>query len=159
MPTTEITIKSARRAVMAVLLDPTTYPTWLVGAKATLSIDERWPAPGSSFRHVVGAGVVRTSDTTTVIDVDPEASLLLKVKARPFGTGHVRFNVKEIAPDTSLVTLDETSDSGPLRLLGPIINPLMGLRNRASLRALRSHMEDSTTSSIRENRCESDVGA
>ena len=148
MPTTEISIKSARRAVMAVLLDPTTYPTWLVGAKATLSVDDRWPAPGSSFRHVVGAGVVRTSDTTTVIDVDPEASLFLKVKARPFGTGHVRFDVKEIAPDTSSVTLNETPDSAYLRLLGPIINPLIALRNRASLRALRSHIEDSRTSAL-----------
>ena len=42
--------------VFAVLTDPTTYPSWLIGAADIRSIDRSWPAPGSRFHHRVGVG-------------------------------------------------------------------------------------------------------
>ena len=46
-----------------VLVDPTTYPSWLVGAEEIRAVSDDWPAVGSRFNHVVGCG--RSPSQTT----------------------------------------------------------------------------------------------
>ncbi len=36
------------------MTDPTTYPEWLLGARAIRDVDEGWPEAGTAFRHVIG---------------------------------------------------------------------------------------------------------
>jgi len=52
---------SATRA-FSVLVDPETYPHWLVGAAEIRDVDDAWPAASSTFEHVVGFGPFRIAD-------------------------------------------------------------------------------------------------
>ena len=58
-------------AAFAVLIDPETYPRWLIGATAIRDIDDDWPAPGSKFHHVVGVGPLQIPDDTEVLAIEP----------------------------------------------------------------------------------------
>ena len=62
-----VDIAASPDRVFDVLLDPTTYPDWLRGAKRIREVDTSWPEPGSAFHHVVGAGPLALADKTTVV--------------------------------------------------------------------------------------------
>lgn len=80
--------------VFAVLAEPRTYPEWLVGAKAVRSVDDAWPAPGSSFRHRVGLfGPLTLADSSTSLALDAPHALVLEVRARPVGRAKVTFHL------------------------------------------------------------------
>jgi uncharacterized protein YndB with AHSA1/START domain len=75
-------------SVFAALVDPWTYPEWLVGAQDMRSVDPGWPAPGSSFHHRVGlAGPLTIADSSSSCEVDAPELLVLEVRARPAGPG------------------------------------------------------------------------
>jgi uncharacterized protein YndB with AHSA1/START domain len=131
--TTDLPVPVSR--AWAVLSDPTTYPRWLVGAVEILDVDERWPRPGTSFRHRVGiTGPLTTRDTTTVESVDEPRCLHLEARARPFGRAHVEIEVRA-RPEGCQVAMREGLLS-PLTFLTPISQPLVMARNRESLRRL-----------------------
>lgn len=119
----------------AVLADPTTYPDWLVGAVEILSVDDAWPAPGTSFRHRVGlGGPVTTQDSTTVKAVDEPRQLVLEARARPFGRAHVEIEIRPKGAGCE-VAMREGMLS-PLTPLTPAAQPLIKARNKESLRRL-----------------------
>lgn len=127
--------------VWEVLADPTTYPRWLVGAERIRSVDEEFPAPGAAFRHEVGAAPGLTlPDRTTAIGVRPGRSITLLVRARPVFEGRVRL---EVAPHErgAIVHLRE-EPVGPLRVLAPLLAPLLAGRNAWSLARLAGVVED-----------------
>lgn len=120
--------------------DPETYPTWLVGAVEIRSVDEGWPAPGSSFRHRVGlGGPVTTDDSTTVLALDSPRALVLEARARPFGRAHVEIEVRPLG-DRCEVAMREGM-MRPLRRLTPLAQPLITARNRKSLQRLHDMLE------------------
>ena len=57
-------IDASPAAVFAVLVNPETYPKWLVGADRIRGVDPDWPAIGSKFHHVVGFGPFKIADST-----------------------------------------------------------------------------------------------
>src|SRR4051812_41318490 len=61
-----IVIEAAEHDIFSVLLDPYTYPEWLVGAQRIRSVDDAWPEPGTAFHHVVGFGPIKVADSTRV---------------------------------------------------------------------------------------------
>ena len=45
------TIPQPVDAVFAAVVDPETYPHWLVGARDMRRVEDRWPEVGSRFHH------------------------------------------------------------------------------------------------------------
>lgn len=137
------TLPIERTAVFAALLDPHTYPRWLVGARAIRSVDARWPAPGSVFHHRVGlAGPLQVADVTKLLAVDPPSSLTLEVRARPLGRGRARFTLVDERADGQLATRVEL-DEVPIGLLGParpVLDPFTAARNGRSLAQLETYL-------------------
>ena len=128
--------------VFAVLLDPTTYPRWLVGAEHIRGVDAGWPTPGSRFHHVVRFGPIRVADTTEVLDVENGAMLRLKVRARPWISAIATF--RTIGADhTCVITFEEEP---AVRTVGTLVRPFMDpathVRNHRSLRLLAGVIEE-----------------
>jgi len=129
-----------------VLADPTSYPEWLVGAQLIRGVDDEFPAPGSDFHHAVGASEsASVPDRTTSMEAAPGRLLTLKVRARPFFEGLVRFRLAPVDGGTE-VAVSETP-VGPLRLLAPLVQPLIVARNARSLDKLRDLVESRSSPS------------
>ena len=130
------------RKAFAVLIDPETYPRWLVGAQAIRGVDPTWPKQGSKFHHVVGFGPLRLADSTEVLDIDESAMMLrLEVRARPLIAAVATFRV--IGTDSRcVITLQEEP---ALRKIGnfvrPVMDPATHVRNHRSLRRLAQVIE------------------
>lgn len=128
-------IPTPPEAVWAVISDPETYPAWLVGAQRIRGVDPEFPRPGSEFAHSVGpTGGTTVDDRTEVADVDAPHRLDLVVHAGPF-TADVELLVLP-APDGSEVRLRE-QPTGVWAVLGPLLRPILHVRNAESLRRLR----------------------
>ena len=123
-----------------VLADPTTYPEWLVGAQVIRDVDSEFPKPGADFHHSVGASEdVTIDDSTTALEAERPHKLSLKVRARPFFEGVVRFRLLPTKAGTELVLEEEPV--GPTRFLAPVLRPLIVARNARSLDKLRDLVE------------------
>jgi hypothetical protein len=123
--------------IFALLLDPTTYPDWLVGAKKIRSVDESWPSPGSRFHHLVGIGPLTIADSTAVEAVDPPRMLVLRARARPAGVARVAIRLEAGADGGTDVEMEEAPVSGPARWLhNPLLDGAISARNRKSLHQL-----------------------
>jgi uncharacterized protein YndB with AHSA1/START domain len=134
------TIHAAPEQVWEVLADPTTYPEWLVGAQVIRGVDNEFPKPGAEFHHSVGATEeVTVDDTTTALEAERPHKLSLKVRARPFFEGVVRFRLLPTKAGTELVLEEEPV--GPLRFVAPLLKPLIVARNAKSLDKLRELVE------------------
>lgn len=138
MSVQRISIEAAAENIFSVLLDPYTYPDWLVGAQRIRSVDESWPAAGAAFHHVVGFGPVKIADSTRINDVSAPHSLELNVRARPLGRARAHFTVFPQGSDRAEVSLEETPTTPVLRLLTPVVDPGIAVRNDASLKRLRT---------------------
>lgn len=143
MATVNRTIGVPIERVFAALLEPRTYPDWLVGCQDIRKVEDAWPAVGGRFHHRVGlAGPFTVADHTEVLEVEEPFLLSLEVRARPLGRGRATFR---LAPgpttDTTEVTLDEVP-IGALAPTEPLAAPLIAARNRRSLARLAELVED-----------------
>ena len=132
--------------VFATISDPTTYPDWLVGARAIRAVDDEWPAPGSRFHHRVGlAGPLTVADHSEVLAIEPPVHLTLEVKARPFGRARATFRLARVnghdGTECTRITLDE-SVIGMAAALAPVLDASIEARNRASLNALVAKLNE-----------------
>jgi uncharacterized protein YndB with AHSA1/START domain len=135
-------LKASPAQAFAVLIDPTTYPRWLVGATAIRDVEKSWPSRGSKFDHVVGWGPMRIADSTEVVDIEPGALLRLKVRARPWISAIATF--RTIGSDqTCVVSLEEEPAVKTIgTLVRPVMDPVTHLRNHRSLRLLAGVIEE-----------------
>lgn len=125
---------AAPEDVFAVITDPRTYPDWLIGALKIRDVDANWPSPGSSFHHVVGVPPLVMADDTTVMDIEPNRSLVLHVKARPFVSGRVTFRITGDGDDGCVLSLEEEPEVRTIgNLVRPLMDPLTHIRNQRSL--------------------------
>lgn len=122
--------------VFDVLLDPTAYVEWVVGARSLRAIDDDWPAPGSAFHHELARASGDVEDKTVLVSIDRPRSVVLKAYARPLGIADVSIHV---APDDGgcVVAIEEklARESGRSGL-NPLCRPLLHIRNVESLRRL-----------------------
>jgi carbon monoxide dehydrogenase subunit G len=122
--------------VWSVIIDPTSYPRWLIGAEEIRRVDPEWPSPGSAFHHRVGIGPLALPDNSQVEDVEEGRQLRLHVRARPFISAIATFRLVGEG-DRTVVSLEEEPT---LRFIGnlvrPVLDPLTHLRNHRSLRRL-----------------------
>jgi hypothetical protein len=146
--TAEIDIDAPASTAHAVIIDPGTYPEWLVGAKRIRSVDEEWPAVGSSFHHAVGAGPLTVHDRTTVLEHPDETTLLLEARIGPLGAARVRFLLSPLGDEQHChLAIEEEPAEGPARLLWrtparPLVAAALWGRNAASLDSLKALVED-----------------
>lgn len=140
MSVNEITVDAPPPVVWSVLADPPTYREWVVGNKMIRRYDGGWPAPGSEFHHKVGFGPIAVKDKTVALEAEPPRRLVMQVRALPFGTGIVTF---ELEPDGSgtRVRMGEGAESGPAKLIAPVVDRIAHVRNAETLRRLRRSAE------------------
>lgn len=123
-------------AVASVLADARTYDGIVIGSKRIRWFDARWPEPGASFHHSVGAGPVHIRDRTTVTVDDLPHRLVLAVGLGPLGAAEVEFDLVGDREGTR-VTMREDPVSGLLAALwSPPVDLATRARNARSLRRL-----------------------
>jgi uncharacterized protein YndB with AHSA1/START domain len=135
-----IEVDAPRVVVFRTIADPTTYPDWLVGARAIRSVDADWPGEGSAFRHVIGFPPLFIPGSTTSKGVERDRSLELRAGMGPLGAAFVRFDLSDTASGGTRIEVAERFVAGPAqwsaRLAGPVISALVWGRNAVSLDAL-----------------------
>ena len=122
-------------AVFAVLSDGWLYPGWVVGAARMREVADSWPRPGSRLHHSFGAWPALVNDTTTVEEYEPDRRLVLTARGWPMGAARVELT-GEPRGTGSTVLIRETPVSGPAAWLRDLLEPLLFLRNRETLRRL-----------------------
>jgi len=135
MTVTRRTFTIPAEHLFQVLIEPETYPSWLVGAKNIREVSPNWPQPGSYFKHTVGFGPLAIPDRTTSRRLEPSRLLELFVRARPLIEATVRFEITDVAGGCELVMTEEPA--GLYKLASPVAQPLIRARNERSLRRLQ----------------------
>lgn len=138
-PTPTELIEASPEAVFSVLVDPTTYPQWLVGARTIRRVDPDWPRVGSSFQHTIGWGPPRIPGSTSVRRCRAPDELILSAGMGPLGEASVRFELERTA-DGTIVRIEELPARGAVRVMWRLARPVVtaGLwgRNAVSLGSL-----------------------
>jgi uncharacterized protein YndB with AHSA1/START domain len=141
MSRNQVTVSARPVDVFAVLDDARAYPSWVVGARRIRRVDPDWPHEGGAFHHAIGVPGAELHDSSTVIERDAPARIVLEVRFRPTGVARVRIDVDDTG-DGSVVTITESPVSGPVAWLpGVVTEPLLHLRNALSLQRLRHEVE------------------
>ena len=141
MSVNEITVDAPPPAVWDVLADPPSYEEWVVGNQGVGDYDRSWPAPDTKFRHRVGFGPFKVKDKTVSCEATPPRRLVMNVRALPVGHGIVTFELTGSGSGT-LVRMEERPAGGPAKLIWPVFDPLIKLRNAETLRRLK-HLAES----------------
>jgi uncharacterized protein YndB with AHSA1/START domain len=136
MASADLVIEADRDAVWAAVADPTTYPSWLIGAKLIRSVDQDWPSPGTRFHHRVGFGPITFDDHTTVVEVDPSRLLALRIRATFALQAIARFELSDHDRGTQVRFEEEPARRIIGNLVRPVLDPMTHARNAASLRRL-----------------------
>lgn len=129
-------IHAPPEAIWAVLIDPHTYPHWLIGAAEIRDVDDAWPAIGSRFHHRVGIGVLSIPDSTAIEDVIEPEMLRLAVRARPFVSATATFRLVGDGTTTVVSVEEEPKLRLPGNVVRPLMDPAVHVRNHRSLRRL-----------------------
>jgi len=140
MSVNEVIVDAPPPAVWDVLADPPSYEHWVVGNKGIRDYDQSWPAPGREFHHRIGFGPFTVKDKTVSIEAFSPSRLIINVRALPAGHGIVTFELSECGSGT-LVRMRERPAGGPARLVWPVFDPLIRLRNAETLRRLKHQAE------------------
>lgn len=138
MSITRMPIPATPDDVFAVLADGRSYERWLVGCKRIRAVDSGWPAQGTRIHHRFGWGPVTTDDTTAVVQVERPRRLVLEARARPVGVAQVTFQIDDDPDrDGCVVVVEEHPVRGlAAKIHNPVMDAMVALRNRKSLRAL-----------------------
>ena len=130
-----------REAVWDVLIDPTTYPDWLIGAEDIRDVDDTWPTVGSRFHHRVGVGWLSLPDHSEVMAIDHGRLLRLAVRARPFVSAVATFTLVSDVTGTAVLLEEEPRVRSIGNLVRPFMDPSIHVRNHRSLRRLADLVE------------------
>lgn len=101
MATTVLSLDAPPERVFALLEDPRSLSSFVVGNRTIRRFDPRWPDQGTMAHHTVGFGPLRLRDTVEVTDVDGPRRLALEARFRPLGVMAVTFlvNPDGVAPN------------------------------------------------------------
>jgi uncharacterized protein YndB with AHSA1/START domain len=126
--------------VWAQLADPHGYAFWVVGAAAIRRVEGDWPQPGATFHHTQGRLPLKLRDTSTVLECDEGRRLKLEVRARPLVVAHVEITLEPTTTETgdegTTIVMREELVGGTAKLLGPLNEPALLLRNEETLKRL-----------------------
>jgi carbon monoxide dehydrogenase subunit G len=136
MSINEIQVDTPPAAVWDVLADPPSYEEWVVGNKEVRDHDPSWPTVGTEFRHKVGFGPFTIKDKSVCLETQAPRRLMMHVRVLPVGHGIVTFELHEDGAGTR-VRMEEQGAGGAVKLLWPLLDPLVKLRNAETLRRLK----------------------
>lgn len=105
-------VRSTPDEVWAVLADPWSYATWVVGTVKIREADEAWPAVGSKLHHAVGAWPLLIQDETEILECDPGQRVVMQARGWPAGEARVELVLHPELPGTR-VAMAETPTHGP----------------------------------------------
>ena len=142
MAKNETTIAARPERVYQVLLDPYTYPDWVVGCDDIRDVDDTWPAVGARFHHTVGAGPLKVKDNTKLMSSEAPRRLELEARARPAGVATVVFEL-EPESDGTVIRIIEFPKRGLAKTLhSPVMEVMIKTRNVETLRRLKNLVEN-----------------
>ncbi len=141
MATTRTRIAASRDEVFAALANPENYGDWVVGSDTIRDADPTWPKVGSRFHHRIGFGLLKVSDHTEVLDVDPPRRLVMQARARPLGTADITMLLDERDGETDVTMVEVAGDRLSRLALNRLTDPLIHLRNVEALRRLKRIVE------------------
>ncbi len=127
--------------VFAVLSDPRTYSSFVVGTKRIRRFDPTWPALGSDLHHTLGAGPLVLRDLTRVEEVHQDQRLVLRAQIRPLAVNRVAFGLRPTEQGTEIEVEGYAIEGPAAALWNPAFDGLMWLRNQLMLRRLRRVVE------------------
>jgi uncharacterized protein YndB with AHSA1/START domain len=133
MPRNERLIAASPERVFAVLSDPDSYGSWVVGSDVIRDADDDWPAVGSRFQHRVGWGALKVNDDAEVVAADPPHRLELQAKARPLGTAHVVLELERRGGGTLVTMVEDAGDPFTRLVFFGLCHVLVRRRNAESL--------------------------
>jgi uncharacterized protein YndB with AHSA1/START domain len=139
MARNEIVIDAPPEKVYEVLMDPSAFPQWVVGAKQLRGVDRKWPRNGARFHHKVGAGPVTLADSTKILEKKENRRVVLEVRIRPVGVGKVTLDLKpkQRRRKTKVVMTEDLTRGPASWVRRPIRSAAISARNAVSLRRLR----------------------
>jgi hypothetical protein len=126
--------------VFDVLADGWLYVAWVVGAARCRDVDKEWPAEGSRIHHSFGVWPVLLNDATVSLGWDAPRKASFRARGWPIGEAQVIIEVQP-SGDGCTVRITEFPIKGPGTLVGPLLEPLIALRNIETLRRLREIAE------------------
>ena len=126
------------QAVWSVLADPRLYANWVVGASATRRVEGEWPAVGSVLHHTQAVGV---SDTTTVLASAPPWRIVMEARVRPVAIMQVSVELEAHGEETHLTLREEVVGGAVAIVPKALLDWLISLRNRESVRRLKELAE------------------
>ncbi|MBA3524748.1 MAG: SRPBCC domain-containing protein [Geodermatophilaceae bacterium] len=141
MSTNKRHLKATPARVYAALSDGWDYASWVVGASHIRDVDAGFPNPGTRIHHAVGPWPLCIRDTTEVEVCEPDHRLVLRARLWPFGEARVELTVEPDGAGT-LLTMVETPQAGPMRLMGPAGHAMLVVRNTESLSRLAARVEN-----------------
>ena len=141
MATTRTQIAASPDEVFAALANPENYGDWVVGSDTIRDADPAWPKVGSRFHHRVGFGLLKVSDHTEVLAVDPPHRLVMHAQARPLGTAKVTMLLAGRDGRTDVTMIEVAGDRLSRLALNRLTDPLIHVRNVEALRRLKRIVE------------------
>jgi uncharacterized protein YndB with AHSA1/START domain len=141
MATTRTHIAASPDEVFAALANPENYGDWVVGSDTIRDADPTWPKVGSRFHHRIGFGLLKVSDHTEVLAVDPPHRLVMQARARPLGTARVTMLLAGGEGRTDVTMIEVAGDRLSRLALNRLTDPLIHVRNVEALRRLKRIVE------------------
>ena len=141
MATTRTQIAASPDEVFAALANPENYGDWVVGSDTIRDADPAWPKVGSRFHHRVGFGLLKVSDHTEVLAVDPPHRLVMRARARPLGSAKVTMLLAGRGGRTNVTMIEVAGDRLSGLALNRLTDPLIHVRNVEALRRLKRIVE------------------
>jgi carbon monoxide dehydrogenase subunit G len=112
MATVHVLVRRPPEQVWQVLADGSAYAEWVVGTREIRSVDEGWPAVGTSIHYTVGLGPLELRGRTTARVVEEQRRLGLEADAGLLGTARIVIDLVPWGEET-VVELDESPLRGP----------------------------------------------
>lgn len=124
--------------VFEVLSDPFTYQEWVVGTSKIRGADPEYPQVGSRLHHRVGLGPIGVRDHTEVIELEQDRRIVLDAFMRPVARARVRITLEPHEDGTMVLMEEGPADAwSKLTMGGPLVEPLLRIRNTEALSRLR----------------------
>jgi hypothetical protein len=134
---TQRVIGTSPDRIFAVLADPWSYASWVVGAAHIRDADPAWPAVGTKVYHRIGPWPLHIDDLTVVRAMERDRMLDLDAQLWPLGAARIRLELVPVGPAKTRVCMAELLSSGVGRLLPRVVQgPLLRARNAEALRRL-----------------------
>jgi carbon monoxide dehydrogenase subunit G len=141
MATVNVLVRRPPEQVWKVLADGSAYAEWVVGTRQIRSVDEGWPAVGTSIHYTVGLGPLELRGRTTVRVVEEHRRLGLEADAGLLGTARIVIDLVAWGEET-VIELDESPLRGPAYQLHTMVSDaLLLMRGRPMVAKLARLVE------------------